>query len=403
MQQRPQARANRFVEHFMNFEDVIAVQNNDAHQHLIRLTHLIQGIIAPKFAPPFKLMLRRGRPQLTANRLGFELVHALEVIVPVLSKSFLAYQRSPALQAFLAICDAAVKGNLNIAKELCKVTPLQTHPEDFKFVDGDETVSTAKEYNQLALTLRQVLRTPEIRQAEKSFKRNATERYRQLMYVARQAWARHAKILLIRIDWGFRTQIPAFRISHTTQPDFNDRARQVSLARAEMLRLLRQHFKSDLIFYAWTIECGDFKGLHVHWLIGVNGSVHQDKINVPRQVQAMWDAKIGGGKTYTFNINALRGEEDSGLRVINYDDPELWTYMGRYADYLTKVDYNMKLRMPQGMRSFGCSKLTPHKGAKRGPKRSRLMSALNIHAVRGPQGGGSSVGNSRRVQGAVNA
>lgn len=69
----------------------------------------------------------------------------------------------------------------------------------------------------------------------------------------------------------------------------------------------------------------------------------------------------------------MRGAQESGLRVIDYHDPDLWEIVDRYVDYLLKVDYTIKLRIPAGMRSFGCSqpKKTPKK--KTGPKRKFNM------------------------------
>ena len=70
------------------------------------------------------------------------------------------------------------------------------------------------------------------------------------------------------------------------------RFRAVSEIREKMLKSLRKMFGDDLVFYAWKIECAPVKGLHIHWMIGLNGDKHQDRINVPRAIVAHWDEML---------------------------------------------------------------------------------------------------------------
>jgi hypothetical protein len=214
----------------------------------------------------------------------------------------------------------------------------------------------------------------DMKEAVKSFRRNAKERYDHLMEVAHQAWQMHSSILLIRLDWGFKRTYFQGPYRFMNQADFEACFAQVRVYREQMLSILKKMFGKNLAFYAWKIECGDKKGIHIHWLLGVNGSKHQDRINVGRAIQYKWDATIGDDQTYTFNVNALLNGKQAGLRVIDYHDPELWEIVGRYADYFLKVDYTVKLRMPEKVHCFGCSKLRKTMANKRGPKRKMSIS-----------------------------
>lgn len=236
------------------------------------------------------------------------------------------------------------------------------------------------------MTMRKALLTSEMRLVVKNFRRNATERYKQMMRLAEQGWETRYKNLLIRLDWGFKKQYPVKRMRFKSQTEFETLLMEVDGYRKEMLRILQHMFGVNLTFYAWKIECGDIKGIHIHWLIAVNGSKHQDRINVPRQITTLFDKHIGNGRTYTFNVNALPHAYQSGLRVIDYRDPELMKIVGRYCDYLTKVDYTLKLRMPKRMRSFGCSKLRQESPTKPGPIRKFKMVRKNVFEVRGSRG-----------------
>lgn len=237
--------------------------------------------------------------------------------------------------------------------------------------------------NQLSIILRKKLMDAGFREKLHSFKRNSTEIYKQLMAAAHQAWIKHSSILLIRLDFGYRRRVPDLRGSFASKEDYEQRFRKMAQYREIMLKVLRNMYGKDIAFYAWKIECATVRGLHTHWLIGLNGAKHQDRINIPKAIAQKWDEVIGDEHVYTWNLNADQKHENAILRVINYSDPMLWRIVGGYSDYLTKVDYLVRHRTPQGMRSFGCSKITTSRSkAKKGPKRSKSMPALDMLKVR---------------------
>lgn len=266
------------------------------------------------------------------------------------------------------------------------VSPLNFEPWEFGLLTGARLIAAREKLNALADQIRHALLTKELRNAVKSFRRNATERYKHLMHVAYAGWSKNARNLLIRLDWGYYVANPSVPVEFKSQQEFLKGCEEINRHRKKMLEILRRMFGSELTFFAWKIECSDHRGFHVHWLIAVDGAKHQDRINLPRQIAAAWDTEIGNGKGYTFNVNALRNMEKTGLTVLGYNNPDLFDVLGFYCDYLTKVDYTVKLRMPKNMRSFGCSMLKKDKKKKPGPARSSEMLVKDIYAVRGPKG-----------------
>lgn len=255
---------------------------------------------------------------------------------------------------------------------------------EFRTQADDVQFEIKKAVNDLTLFLNKKLKKAKGNRILHSFKRNSTECYKQLMLVGKQAWKQHSSVLLIRLDWGEPYRVPDMRAKFASQQDYETRFKQVSTVREKMLKILRKMFKDDLVFFAWKIECAPIKGLHIHWLIGLNGSKHQDRINVPRTIAQKWDEKPRADGAYTRNQSIRQKHEEAILRVINYSDPLLWRIMGGYADYLTKVDYLTRFRAPGKMRSFGCTKLKEISASKKGPKRSKKMSKLDMLAVRRP-------------------
>lgn len=326
-----------------------------------------------------------------ATDLGKELLQLLEKFDLLLDlqdeKSFFHHQvRCPEFEVISEIGKAALSKSGAVVDKIGLVPPLPFRPDEYKYLTDSAVDSAVEAFNKLAMTMRKALLTSEMRLAVKSFRRNATERYKQMMRVAEQGWQTHYKNLLIRLDWGFKKKYPATRMRFKSQSEFETQLIKVVGYRKEMLKVLQRTFGKNLTFFAWKIECGDIKGFHIHWLIALNGSEHQDRIKVPRQIATLWDKQIGNGSTYTFNVNALPHAYLSGLRVIDYRNPELWEIIGRYGDYFTKVDYTLKLRMPKGLHSFGCSKLRQQSPTKPGPIRKFKMVRKNVFDVRGPQG-----------------
>lgn len=256
--------------------------------------------------------------------------------------------------------------------------------DEFRIQSDDVQLEIKKAVNDLSLFLHKNLMQAGGNSLLHSFKRNSTECYKQLMLVGEQSWKLHSSILLIRLDWGEPYRVPDMRAKFASQQDYEARFKQVSESREKMLKILRKMFKNDLVFFAWKIECAPIKGLHIHWLIGLNGAKYQDRINVARMIAHKWDEKLGVDGAYTRNPSIRQKHEEAVLRVINYSDPLLWRIMGGYADYLTKVDYLTRFRAPGKMRSFGCTKLKEISESKKGPKRSKKMPKLDMLAVRRP-------------------
>lgn len=241
-----------------------------------------------------------------------------------------------------------------------------------------------KAINELSAYLRRQLMEAGHKRKVHHFKRNSTECYKQVIRICQKAWEKHSSILLLRLDWGYRLKVPDMRAYFSSNHDFENRFKKVSEYRAKMLKVIRKMYGNDLVFFVWKIECAPVKGLHIHWLIGLNGAKHQDRINVPRAISEKWDEVVGDEDAYTRNLSTEQKHEDAILRVIDYSDPLLWRIVGGYADYLTKVDYLVRLRTPQGKRSFGCSKLTKTNKLKKGPRRGKSMPELDPKAVRRP-------------------
>lgn len=343
----------------------------DNRDIIIRATHLVMKLSSHDFKLPFEKRYWYKRPWLYIDMLGSSVLLFLKQEVHRLTEAYTHHRLSPTIETIL-----------DLAKEFKPKYP----PDALKYVDADCIDEVVEEYNELVLKMRQVLRSKGMGERVKSYRRNATRNYNHLMSVIRSSRTRNQKILPVRLDWSEKDLDPTMPIEYLSQADFNVAALRQAQARDKMVHHLKSHFKGDLLFYAWKIEWGVQKGFHIHWFIGLNGSVYQDRINVPYHIGKHWDEVLFKGASHTHNVNAMSGRERAGLCVLHYADSQASYFFGLYADYLTKVDYNLKLRLPQNMRSFGCSKLNKRSERKTGPMRSYQMPDYDFAEVRGKRG-----------------
>lgn len=257
-------------------------------------------------------------------------------------------------------------------------------PSVYRIQSDEDKKIIQQAINDLSAYLRKIWMLKGNREKVHSYRKNATEVSRQIINVAKQGVCNTSKILLCRLDSGYRYRVPDRRGKFSSKEDYEIRFKRVSAMRDEMLKILRKMFGKELIFFFWKIECAPIKGLHIHWFIGLNGSKHQDRINVPRRIADKWNECFEKDDFYTHNLSSHQRHEDAILRVIDYRDPLLGRILGGYADYLSKIDYLGKLRTPGNMRTFGGTKLKKTQKSKRGPKRSKQMHHFDALEVRRP-------------------
>lgn len=281
-----------------------------------------------------------------------------------------ALQLSPIMRMTYNAFAAAASGGAEV-KGVGFVKPVISSERYFRSSCGKHADSVVDGLNNFVLQFNMALKKKSLREEVKSFYRNAKERYFQLMKVASQAWDLKCKNVLIRVDWGFLKENPPLPPRLKTEAEINQDFSIVEARRKLMQKRLKKMFGNDLSFYAWKIECGFDKGLHIHWLLALNGSKFKNAWFHTQAIVDDWDKNICGSDSYAWNVLDICKGKGSGqyLRNLDYRDKDLPKILDTYARYLTKLDVTMKLRAPEGFRTFGCSKLKNLNTKKPGPKR----------------------------------
>ena len=279
---------------------------------------------------------------------------------------------SPVLKmTYEAFCAAALAGGDVEGAGYVKPLIYSTDKVDAPVIKNKN--ETVEMLNQFVLDLRKALRCKRIKEETKSFRRNADERYLHLMKVAMQAWDANGKQLLLRIDWGFNQLDPIMKPRFKSQEEIIKEFELLDGKRRQMIFRLKRMYGRNLSFYAWKIECGLNRGFHMHWFIALNGDFHRNAWFHGKRIADDWNEHVCGDDSCCWNTIGNKDFRKIYLRTVNYDDKDLPEIMDTFIGYLTKIDITMKLRAPEGYRTFGCTKLKKEKINKPGPKRTKTM------------------------------
>lgn len=153
---------------------------------------------------------------------------------------------------------------------------------------------------------------------------------------------RYAKLVLIRLDFGYPQAMRQFLTI--------DRV-IVDLRAFLYLKGFHRYFK-HLKGYIWAIEDGSEKGPHIHLHLIYDGSQVREDITLGELIRrTLWDARITRGEGISWNSNLWKERfSDVGVGVIRRDDLQACRNAIYYATYLAKDPYGPEVTDPQYLR-----------------------------------------------------
>lgn len=203
-----------------------------------------------------------------------------------------------------------------------------------------------------------------VRKQERAALKNAvgTRKYLQSL------WRHHSRLLVVRVDVGYRNDPEEFGNSWAPQPDA-----QVKEHLAKQIRFMQRGVK-PLIGYVWKIEYGAARGHHCHLMALLDGHLAREGITWGDAIGKNWlEVTQGIGSAWNCNKDAEYYARRGllGIGQINYDDLDAQRNLMRTAMYLAKSDYYARFASPDIARTFGKGEL---KGEPSGRGRPRKYS-----------------------------
>lgn len=178
--------------------------------------------------------------------------------------------------------------------------------------------------------------------------------HHSLMAYIDNLFRRHSRLLVLRVDLGYRKDIDNSLLSEL---EIYEKYWQAKVDREHLFGNMRTNKLFDhMVGYVWKLEYGIDKGFHYHMMFFFDGSKVRQDINIARMIGEYWVTVITHYRGLYYNCNA-RKEEDyasyCGIGMINYYDAELIENLKMAASYLIKPDDFTKMKVPNIERTFG--------------------------------------------------
>ena len=177
----------------------------------------------------------------------------------------------------------------------------------------------------------------------------------------------YSRILVLRIDFGFRTETPLAPHPVSLQEAQEHLARFMNNRRGKVLY-------ASLVGYIWRLEYGREKGYHYHLFFFLDGAKVRKDEYVASEIGADW-IKVTDGKGIFYNCNAHKQKyKRLGIGMVSHDDQEKRRNLLAVLGYMYKEDQT--LREKHAEKTHGWGRGVPPRKTKSAvgrPRRSKLL------------------------------
>jgi len=197
---------------------------------------------------------------------------------------------------------------------------------------------------------------------------NALKQYLQAL--SRQ----HAKLLVLRIDFGYRYDPKVHVMGPRVPPD------TVRQHRTELIEFYQRRFAESQLGYISKTEFGLCKGPHLHTVFILDGSKVRSDVTIAAMLGEHWRRVVTGGDGTYFNCNRFKGQYLScGIGLVDYRSLNDWAGAEAMVEYITKPDYIVRV-WAVGYRTLVKGQMPAAEERKLGRPRSKTYGAA-VHQV----------------------
>lgn len=182
--------------------------------------------------------------------------------------------------------------------------------------------------------IRQEAKSKQFQSKLKNYQRSGNKNYKGLMAYVDALFARYSRLLVLRVDLGYRKEF-----SKATQAE----AKQ---DREHLFQNMRSNkLFGDMVGYIWKLEHGPEKGFHYHMMFFFDGSKVREDGSLAMRIGHYWNDVITKGRGLYHNCNADKSFYRScGIGMVEHWNSQMRDGLGKAVLYLTKTDLYMKLQ-----------------------------------------------------------
>lgn len=302
-----------------------------------------------------KIDKRFKRKYVQKTKLGEAVLMGLRMDIDAIKHHYPLHQFNPYLDLFVRHAEE---------RNLFDLQRMVNHVTD------DEVVRCVDVLTGFVDDVRKEAHSTKFKKRLNDFKRSANKNYRELLLYIKALFERYSRLLVLRIDFGYRKVQ-----SWPNETEVSVSYQEVRKHREELFKYLAKDLPFDcLAGYAWKLEYGLDKSYHIHAMIFLDGSKVREDVTIARMIGEHWGAADGvtGGKGLYFNCNAFKENYKScGIGMINYHDDESHEGLRKAAVYMTKPDYYIRMVAPGNGRTFGKGIMPEPKTSMRGRPRAK--------------------------------
>ncbi len=191
-------------------------------------------------------------------------------------------------------------------------------------------------FSRMARFVRRVSRSPKFKRRLQDERRLARQNYRSACTLMTTLFARHARLLILRVDLYYRDEGRQQALTEEAQGAFE-----------RFVRMLRcGRIVPDVLGYLISREVGAERGVHFHLLVAMDGHKHRDAYGFAKMIGDRWVKDYAGdGRGAYFNCYTRRNDYAfNGLGLVHISDSHKLIGVRQALQYMTKVDYLVKLK-----------------------------------------------------------
>lgn len=190
--------------------------------------------------------------------------------------------------------------------------------------------------------LQRRLRTEKNKASNSNFRRNAQKQFHRVLDYINACFQKRANLLSLRLDLSIK--IPKSE-PHSQQILPKDVTfKLIHKYRAAFTKHVINTFGKGLVGYISKLENAPLKGFHIHFLILLDGSMHQQDLVINKMLKAHWEDKITNGCGFCFDVNRQNQRKYSYPAVgkIHAEHPDVQLGMFFIAAYFTLAEMYVK-------------------------------------------------------------
>lgn len=243
-------------------------------------------------------------------------------------------------------------------------------------VTNDETELVAKLLNNFVDSLRQKIKSRENKARMAKLKRASNKNCRSIFDYIKAIFDNHSRVLVLRFDLAVNkpSRYPDVKDSVTTFDMMND-------WREALLDTLQYKiFAKGFLGYIWKLEYGLEKSYHYHFIVFLDGASYREDVSLCKMIGDCWCNDVTQGKGAFFNCNAKKHDyRELGIGMIHRADLEkIRILKEKVATYFVKVDYYIRLNIPEGRRTLGRGEMPPPKSNRGRPSKKQVETLATL-------------------------